>query len=360
MIRLTILLSTLALTAQDPAADLKALRAKQPKIRIRDAAAQLGLSELELAQTFYEGRVTRLKQDVKQLLEGVQGLGEVMAISRNEAAVHERHGKYEQLKWNERSALVLGPDIDLRIFPSKWAYAIAIEQPAKPEARKSIQCFGADGEAIHKIYLTGKTDEKKYDALVAKLKDERPAPFVLDKNRPAPAVEKADQEVDAKGFLDAWSKMTDVHQFFGLLPKFGVTRPQALRLAEGRFTQSVGKEAITTLLETASREKVELIIFVPNPGIVQIHTGPVKDVQPMGSWINVLDPEFNLHLNRDLISRSWLVTKPTRKGTRTSLEIFDAKGGVIAHVFGKEENAAWLALLKKLAGPAAGTATARL
>jgi len=90
--------------------------------------------------------------------------------------------------------------------------------------------------------------------------------------------------------------------------------------------------------------------FVGNPGMIQIHTGPVKRVEVMGDWLNVLDLSFNLHLREDRIATTWVVRKPTADGIVTSVELFDATGSTMAMFFGerkpgKPELAAWRALV---------------
>ena len=55
------------------------------------------------------------------------------------------------------------------------------------------------------------------------------------------------------------------------------------------------------MLEGAAAAELPVMIFVGNPGCVQIHSGPVRRIEVMGPWLNVLDPRFNLHLREDLI-----------------------------------------------------------
>src|SRR3546814_11832077 len=71
-------------------------------------------------------------------------LGEVMALTRNEWCVHERHGRYESIQADGPVGLVLGPDIDLRVFFSGWDNAWAVEQ----DGRNSLQFFDRAGGAV--------------------------------------------------------------------------------------------------------------------------------------------------------------------------------------------------------------------
>ena len=94
------------------------LREQQPKIRIRDAASRLNVSEAELLYASQGERVVRLKPDWPALFDALPGMGEVMALTRNEHCVHERHGIYDNisLSRNGQMGLVVNQDIDLRLF----------------------------------------------------------------------------------------------------------------------------------------------------------------------------------------------------------------------------------------------------
>ena len=96
-----------------------------------------------------------------------------------------------------------------------------------------------------------------------------------------------------------------------------------------------------------------IMVFVGNPGCIQIHTGPVRNLRPIDHWLNVLDPGFNLHLRSDRIASAWVVRKPTVDGFVTSLELFDAAGETIAMLFGgrkpgRPELPQWQATVERL------------
>ncbi|MCS7081354.1 MAG: hemin-degrading factor, partial [Chloracidobacterium sp.] len=163
--------------------------------------------------------------------------------------------------------------------------------------------------------------------------------------------------VDVAALLQAWGAMTDTHEFFDLLKRFGVSRKQAMQLARGRYTRQVGNNSVQLLLEAASFEQVPIMVFVGNPGCIQIHTGPVRQIhvaQYQGNtWVNVLDADFNFHLLQDKVRECWVVEKPTRDGVVTSLEVFDDKGRAVAMLFGarkpgQPELASWRVLLQDL------------
>jgi putative hemin transport protein len=160
-----------------------------------------------------------------------------------------------------------------------------------------------------------------------------------------------------EGLRAAWLAMTDTHAFHGILRTFSATRTQALRLAGSDLAYRVDPSALETTLREAARTELPFMIFVGNPGVVQIFTGVVRRVVPTGGWANVLDPAFNLHVWREGVTEAWLVRKPTEQGIITTLEFYDAHGEQVALFVGKRkgdqpESPAWRALAE--AAPTAG------
>ena len=89
-------------------------------------------------------------------------------------------------------------------------------------------------------------------------------------------------------------------------------------------------DAVERALESAAASGLSIMCFVGNRGMIQIHTGPVRQLRRTGPWYNVLDPKFNLHLDTTAIASSWVVNKPTSDGWVTSLELYAANGDLIA------------------------------
>jgi len=332
----------------------QALREEQPRTRIRDAAEQLGVSEAQLLATGLGDTVVRLDLRLDALLPRIETLGRVMALTRNAHAVHEKRGTWRNLELHGKQGLVLDEEIDLRLFFSRWTFGFAIREPHGDGIRRSIQFFDASGMAIHKIYVEEAGREETFDALVKEFTHADQSPVLDIVPAKAAAAPKPDSEIDANGLREGWRALQDTHEFFALLNRFSVARTQALRLAEPELTTAVAPSALTWGLEKASATALPIMVFVGNPGCIQIHTGPVKNVKPMGPWMNVLDPGFNLHVRADHVHSAWVVRKPTRDGVVTSVELFDEAGDNIALIFGKRkpgqpESPEWRALAEELA-----------
>ncbi|XXF75378.1 ChuX/HutX family heme-like substrate-binding protein [Myxococcaceae bacterium GXIMD 01537] len=331
-----------------------ALREAQPKTRVRDAAEQLGVSEAELVASGVGTDVVRLDAHLDVILPLLESLGPVMALTRNAHAVHEKHGVYHNVELSGSRALVLDKDIDLRLFLSRWRFAFAVRE-ARPEGvRRSLQFFDPSGTAVHKVFLEEGSNVEVFERLVADLAS-REQSDQLSLLPPVPAATpRPDGDVDVAGLRAGWAALQDTHEFFGLLQRFEVARVQALRLAGTEWAHPVAPGALSFILERAAASALPIMVFVGNPGAIQIHTGPVRTVKAMGPWMNVLDPGFSLHVRADHIASAWVVRKPTRDGIVTSVELFDAEGENIALLFGerkpgKPEVPAWRELAEELA-----------
>jgi putative hemin transport protein len=333
------------------------LRDQQPSMRIRDAASALGVGEAELV-ALGEGKTsTRLKDDFRTLLNEMPGVGRVMCLTRNDNCVHERHGRFEDVQISGPHGVVLGPDIDLRVFPGQWKYGFAVREPIKAGDRVSLQFFDKSGEAVHKIYATNQTNRVAFDALIQRFTAAESAPLEIV-TRAADPVDRPDAEIDIDGLRAAWRAMKDTHEFFGMLGKFKVGRVQALRLAGEEFARELPPRALRQALEGASESLLPIMIFVGNGGCIQIHTGPVRKLVETHGWFNVLDPDFNLHLREPAIARVFSVRKPTDDGMVTSIEAFDDRGRNILLMFGarkpgKPELEEWRQLVAKVEKQAA-------
>ncbi|MEC5171502.1 hemin-degrading factor [Chryseobacterium nepalense] len=312
----------------------EALKADNPHLRIRNAAAELGVSEAELLATNVGEGVTVLKPEFKDILTDAEQLGKVMALTRNDECVHERKGTYLNGDFSSPHAqLFVGEDIDLRIFLNHWKFAFAVVEGDK----KSLQFFGKDGLALHKIYLTKDSNEAAFDAIVEKFKADEQHSIIECEAVASKAEEKPDSEIDVEGFQKAWTDLKDTHDFFMMTRKFGVSRTQALRLAPEGFTKKIDSSKVVKVLEDASEKQLPIMIFVGNRGIIQIHTGNVKKTLWHQQWFNVMDPDFNLHLDVTKIAEAWIVKKPTEDGEVTAIEVFNKEGDFIVQFFGKRK-----------------------
>ncbi len=354
--------------------DVEALRWKLAEERVhrkrrqREAAQAIGITEAQAVDCWVGQGSTlteqtagvanmpaavRLQGPFPDLIEALEPAGPLMALTRNESVVHEKTGTYRNASHEGVMGLVLDEAIDLRLFYNRWTHGYWLEEPNEQGLACSLQFFDSEGTAIHKIYTRPATKINVLHQIVSKFiaPDQEPKELAIE-TIPA-ATTLPDEQIDQLSFQNEWLQMTDTHQFFGLLRRHQVGRVQALRLAPSDYAKALSNEATRDMLEKAASLGVPIMVFVSNKGCIQIHSGTVNRVEMMGPWLNVLDPDFNLHLRTDHIAQSWLVRKPTADGIVTSLEIFDSQGETLAYFFGKRkpgvpEDPGWRSLVEAL------------
>ncbi|KQS25389.1 hemin-degrading factor [Dyadobacter sp. Leaf189] len=309
-------------------------KAINPKTRIRDAAKQLNTSEAELVATGIGETATLLDGDFRELIKEVGSLGHVMALTRNDHVVHERKGIYEKISFNNHVGLVLGEDIDLRLFLGDWKFGFAVSE----NDRHSLQFFNSFGEATHKIYLTEKSNKEAYHALVTKYTAADQEVNLIVSPKPEKSAEpETAPDIDVAAFQSEWLALKDTHDFFTLLRKYKLSRKQALRLAPEGYAFRITPASMKPVFDAVSETGLPIMVFVSNPNCIQIHTGTINKIFVMGPWLNIMDPEFNLHLREDAIDEAWIVRKPTEDGIVTGIELIDKEGVMFNQFFGKRK-----------------------
>ena len=331
-------------------AQIRALRVENPKARARDFAALQGITEGELVAAYVGENATAIDATPDALFPLIGELGDVMALTRNESCVHERRGVYKDYHSGPHAAMVLGSEIDMRMFPSHWKFGFAVVEAGEDGPKRSIQVFDAAGDAVHKVHLKAESNVAAFEALVAALRLPQQADQLVLVPR-APVEGPKGDPARADDLRAEWKTMTDTHQFLKLTRRLKFNRLGANRAVGPQFAVQVARDTITQVLHAAADQKIPLMIFVGNAGCIQIHGGLIEKVVPMGPWINVMDPRFNLHLRADHITEVWRVTKPTQRGDAISVEAFDAEGGLILQIFGYRKDApplAWDAFMASL------------
>ncbi len=242
----------------------------------------------------------------------------------------------------DHNAMVLGENIDLRIFPKIWAHGFAVEKRDGGDIRRSLQFFDAAGEAVHKVHLRPASNLYAYQQLVAELESPNQESTVamseegsISEGGLESEAETSGVSADVNDLRDRWSQLTDVHQFFGMLKTLKLDRRQAMRMVGEDYAWLLDNDAVSAMFHHAAEGEMPIMCFVGNRGCIQIHSGPITSIKPMGPWINVLDETFHLHLRTDHIQEVWAVRKPTKDGHVTSLEAYGVDGKMIIQFFGK-------------------------
>ena len=312
------------------------LKSENPKLRIRNAASQLGVSEAELLATGIGENAVRLTNDFTEQVKRFPKLKKVMALTRNEGCVLEHHGVFQKIEIHQAGpqqiATVIGP-IEQRIFFKNWKFGFAVSNETPRGTMISLQYFDSAGEAILKVFLQ---DESDYDA-AEQLVNEHTATDQHEKLE-FTSIEKpitvSREELDYESFTSDWENMKDTHDFFGMLRKYKVNRLNAVEWIDDKWAYEVDRLSARMVLNEAAKSQLPIMIFAGNNGNIQIHQGKVRTIRQLDQWLNVLDPDFNMHLNEDEVERAFVVHKNTTEGLVSALELFDSSGEMVAQFFG--------------------------
>ena len=118
------------MTQKPSTADIRQAKIDNAKMRDRDLATKLGISEAELVAAHVGSRdgeiITRINPHPDQLMPLVSKLGEVMALTRNISAVHERVGTYGEYRsghmrrwcWVMKLTCAFSPNTGCTALPS--------------------------------------------------------------------------------------------------------------------------------------------------------------------------------------------------------------------------------------------------
>jgi putative hemin transport protein len=333
----------------------KELKLSEPTLRIRDAASRLGRSEAELLATGIGEYVARLNQNFETQFLEFPKLGRVMSLTRSEGCVLEHKGTFQKIELHQagpnKIATVIGP-IEQRVFFAGWKFGFAVTTETPRGTMKSLQYFDKEGEAILKVYLQDNSNPEAYEALVKLYAAGDQSPELELEAFPTPEYTTR-EEVDFAGFSSDWENMKDTHDFFGMLRKYKLNRLDAVKWIDDKWAYPVDRLSARIVVEKAAETQLPIMIFAGNKGNIQIHQGKVRTIRQMGDWLNVLDPDFNMHLNENVVDSAFVVHKNTEDGLVSALELFDKKGEMVAQFFGLRkpglpQKAEWKALLDQL------------
>jgi putative hemin transport protein len=345
-------------TYQTVRAAFATMRREGPR-RHRDIAKILSISEAELlaahcgpinSEEVLTLEVTLLNTQWSEQISSIASIGSVMALTRNTSCVHEKIGIYHPVSQTGDIGLVVSETIDVRLFYKNWHIGFAVIEQTARGVQHSLQFFDRCGTALHKIFLRPESQLTAFEEIKNRFAAALQSPMISISPLAVAKPERNDADIDIHGLHQDWFAMRDTHDFFLILKKYDISRLQAFRLMGAAYAQQVKTGDFRRVLGLASDRKIQVMVFVSNSGVIQIHTGMIRNISVTQGWINVLDPDFNLHLRQDQIASAWIVRKPTVDGVVTSLELFDHAGEVIAMIFGQRkpgfpENIQWRALL---------------
>lgn len=304
----------------------------------REGAADLGISEGELMANAPDS--IYLGSKIRDIVLKLSTLGLVESIVRNDVAVHEKKGIYENVSLAPTSGLALNiGGLDLRFSPSHWHHALAVTTQHGDKTSHSIQFYDEFGVAIEKVFMRDDRRLPEWTALLDAFQTEGKPAFIHNPLPSATIPEPLSPQREA-AFRERWMELKDVHYFSGILETFEIDRQTAYRHAPKGHTRQLDNSIWEKVLNQVHHSGMELMIFVGNRGLVQIQTGQIHHIVRSHGYLNILDGKtegFNLHLKDQDIAETWVVRRPIRDGFVTCIEGFNAHRQTVIQFFGRRQ-----------------------
>ncbi len=271
------------------------------KIRIRDAAKKIGVSESELLVTKINDEVEYLLIDnfnnfFISLFENVNSL---MFLIRNDFSVHEKTVNSDDLKIfkhgftnsSENNFPLINIDF------SDFAHCFYESKIHAGRKLCSLQIFDCFGDSVIKIYNRDDEDmnfEKSCKNYITLYKNQVEN---ISKS-------KIHQNLDY---------INSVNRYF---------MDSKLSLKE----QKISNDFLRKVFDLVSKNNFPIQIHVIGNNCIQYHRDIIKNIKIFGPWFNVMDKKFNLHLMDENIETTKLIEFSKDDKKYYSLEFFDDKG----------------------------------
>ena len=281
------------------------LLSSNKKIRIRDAADKMHVSEAELLSTeINEGVSFLLIPELEIFIKDIMMIDRIMLLIRSDNIVHEKTIKTNTLKLKDNQIIDMENNKSLLLEFDKKLFKYAFFQKKMHANRelRSFQFFNDKGHANLKIYLKGK-DLYAFDSIA--LKYESKYNYEMQSNL----------NIESSDYVD-----------FSLniyLP-FNIDRAAPI-------INDIDSKSLRLILERASKMKTPIQIHALGLGAIQYHMGTVKNIVDYGPWINIIDQNFNLHVLEKGLHTATLNQYKSNEGQQYLVNFFDVKNN---HVLG--------------------------
>ena len=272
--------------------------------------------------------VLRIEPRVNDLLAGLEAVGEVMALTRNESAVHEKIGVYDKVVTGEHNAMVLGERDRSAHLPEGLGARLRGREARRRRCPPQPAVLRRGGRGRPQGASAAGLESRRLSE-AGRRRWLRPTSRQTVVCRSRSTIAEADAErrfgASVDELRERWSRLTDMHQFFGML-RDAEARPPAGGADDRRRLCLAARRRRARRDDAPCRRRANADhVLRRQPRLHPDPFRPDQTIKPMGPWINVLDETFHLHLRLDHIREVWAVRKPTKDGHVTSIEAYDAR-----------------------------------
>ena len=270
------------------------------KIRIRDAAKQLNVSEAELLSTSISKDIFLLSiKDYSSFFKEILCLDKIMLLIRSDFVVHEKIIDAKSVEIKNNNFIYKDRDSThlLNFDTNLFKYSFYESRKNQKINLKSFQFFNSHGNAVLKIYLKG-DNSKKFSEIALKHKIKHSFELPSSGNCSSKL-----QNLNLKNDVDLYFK--------NISKEFKKTKCD------------LKKNPLREILINASKSQTPIQIHALGLGTIQYHKDTIKKVIDYGPWINIIDKNFNLHVLEKKLNKFILTKYSNQKTEYCLIDFFD-------------------------------------
>ena len=274
----------------------KALLAENNKVRIRDAANQIGVSEASLLSTEIDEGVSFLDIDNYNIFFAkVLSMNKIMLLIRSDSVVHEKTITTKEIKLEKNKIIDVNGSPILEFNPNLFKYVFAQNKIHANKSLRSFQIFDNYGNAILKIYLKG-NDESKFDQIASQYNADYNYELQSDT-----IIKRLQSEYIKREAID----------FINKLEK------------KKTYQYDSGENILRKILIAVSDTKIPIQIHAIGLGTIQYHRDSINKIIDFGPWINIIDKRFNLHAIESHLTQTTLNEYNANGDKSYSIDFYD-------------------------------------
>ena len=290
----------------------------EKKHRHREIASFLNVTEVELIDSHVGvtklesiksmpnlARAIRLKPSWSNIIQDMQGFGEVMSLTRNAHAVHENLAFYKHASSSDDLGMVLSDELTMRMMYERWEFGYLFEECKSTVLQRSIQFFDEFGAPVHKIFLLPHSHHWYFDELAKRWADSNQDSGII-------VQEKLERDQDQDQDQD-------------------LSKGALVSIIEERHAQQkeiIDPDAAQFLLHSAIKLKLTLMITVQNNGVKQSHDGVLDDIRDHNNWLHLINQQFNCHLQLTQMPKICI----NHQESPYSIEMLDEGGFILVSI----------------------------
>ena len=255
------------------------------KIRIKDAADLLNVSEAELLSTTIGNNTEFIKSsNWSFFLQEISSIGEMMYLIRNDDVVHENITTIAKLNILDNQFIELYSNQSqtiINVLLIKFAFVTTAIIRGK--SVHSFQLFDKSGKAIIKIYLKN-NNQSEFDAI----KNKYQAPYKYELQKLMKNQNIKNQKVHLKQNLISY------------INRFQNNQNYSIELME-KMKYEKSTISLHNYLIKIVETKSKITIGINNGAALQTYSGYIENVIHKFNWLNIMDKNFNLHIKDENI-----------------------------------------------------------